>query len=384
MMIACILRCLVLLSVVFSLPQMLAATDADKPGIKQVWGRELIDSTARRQKGDPEDLAGLAFLNAEDLLVFQNVKVNQKLTSREKLDPDAPFQLQISVLDVKSGTAKVSKEWATRPGDWDAKATQAGVVVRTYDVLRFLTPSLSEIHSTKIEPAPKHYLFLPNSEALPQVLNFRIMSSADRSRLLLIQEAEGARLATVLDGASLRVVNHWTEKPERRFYASISNAAVAAIDRNSESLLVKGFGQGAWSKMPRQSNRIRTVAFVNEDMLASGCNEMLLETLDGNVVLRSQVGKRNSLEKVTVSTDESAMAAAFNDVHGGGLFDTDISRSGVTIVVYDMLRKIERARVEVSPLPYLCNFDLALSPDGSRLAVLSDRTVTVYSVPQFR
>jgi hypothetical protein len=120
--------------------------------------------------------------------------------------------------------------------------------------------------------------------------------------------------------------------------------------------------------------------FVTETLLASGCNDLYLQTALGDRVLRDQLGKGRSLERITASKDQRVMAAAFDDIHGGA-FDTDMTRKGVTIVVYDILSKTERARCEVSPLPFLVNFSFALSADGSKLAVLNDRTVTVYSVP---
>jgi hypothetical protein len=53
--------------------------------------------------------------------------------------------------------------------------------------------------------------------------------------------------------------------------------------------------------------------------------------------------------------------------------------TAIQIRVYDMAVKKEIFTVGVSPLPRRY-YDFALSPDGSRLAVLNDRKVTVWAV----
>jgi hypothetical protein len=48
--------------------------------------------------------------------------------------------------------------------------------------------------------------------------------------------------------------------------------------------------------------------------------------------------------------------------------------------VYDLRRKQRVLTVDVDPLPKN-GYDFALSPDGSKLAVLNGRRASVYSVP---
>ena len=50
------------------------------------------------------------------------------------------------------------------------------------------------------------------------------------------------------------------------------------------------------------------------------------------------------------------------------------------VPVYDLMLKKRIFTFEAAPLPKN-DFDIALSPDGSRLAVLNDRRLTVCSVP---
>lgn len=48
--------------------------------------------------------------------------------------------------------------------------------------------------------------------------------------------------------------------------------------------------------------------------------------------------------------------------------------------MYDLLQKKRILFVNIDPLPKN-DYDFALSPDGSKLAILNDRNVSVCSVP---
>ena len=50
------------------------------------------------------------------------------------------------------------------------------------------------------------------------------------------------------------------------------------------------------------------------------------------------------------------------------------------VAVYDLSEKKRALTLEISPPPKN-DYDFALSPDGSKLAILTDRRVSVYSVP---
>lgn len=62
------------------------------------------------------------------------------------------------------------------------------------------------------------------------------------------------------------------------------------------------------------------------------------------------------------------------------LAETQVSITTTQIAVYDLTLKRRILTVNVDPLPKN-DYDFALSPDGSKLAILNDRRVSVYSVP---
>ena len=54
--------------------------------------------------------------------------------------------------------------------------------------------------------------------------------------------------------------------------------------------------------------------------------------------------------------------------------------SALQVAVYDVILKRRVLTVNINPLP-TSDYDLALSPDGSQLAILNDHQVSVYPVP---
>jgi Tol biopolymer transport system component len=74
------------------------------------------------------------------------------------------------------------------------------------------------------------------------------------------------------------------------------------------------------------------------------------------------------------------IAVSLVEGKGGGFFDTDVRRIGNQIAVYDLSSRERVLTVDVVPLPKNA-YDFALSPDGSKLAILNDRKVSVCSVP---
>jgi hypothetical protein len=52
----------------------------------------------------------------------------------------------------------------------------------------------------------------------------------------------------------------------------------------------------------------------------------------------------------------------------------------LNIAVFDIARKTGVLKGKVDPLPRN-DYDFALSPDGTKLAVLNDRVLSVYSIP---
>jgi len=54
---------------------------------------------------------------------------------------------------------------------------------------------------------------------------------------------------------------------------------------------------------------------------------------------------------------------------------------GLEIVAFDLNRRKQILKLNITPAPTDA-YDFALSPDGSKLAVLEDREVSLYAIPE--
>jgi hypothetical protein len=87
-------------------------------------------------------------------------------------------------------------------------------------------------------------------------------------------------------------------------------------------------------------------------------------------------------DKTAVAQNGQFAAISLDTVEQKKHFFTEPSSrlTAMQIAVYDLTLKKRVLTVDVAPLPKN-DYDFALSPDGSKLAVLNDRKVSVYTVP---
>jgi hypothetical protein len=84
---------------------------------------------------------------------------------------------------------------------------------------------------------------------------------------------------------------------------------------------------------------------------------------------------------ITVARDGSRAAVMVENFRD--TLDTGGHVVSLRVVVYDLPQRRRIMTVPVAPPPKR-DYDIALSPDGSRLAILSDHTLSVYPVPAQR
>jgi hypothetical protein len=171
----------------------------------------------------------------------------------------------------------------------------------------------------------------------------------------------------------------------RRLYSS-SDASIAAADFNQEHILFSEFGSGRWKAISGRPKLtcIGLPTLVTDNSLVNGCKEFSYMSSDGSLIFQDVFLKGEALvRKIAVSQSAKAVAVSLDRTKGSDFWDTGKGMKLVAtyVLVYDLPIKKRALTVEVNPLPK-SDYDFALSPDGSRLAILNDRRVTVCSVPK--
>jgi hypothetical protein len=134
--------------------------------------------------------------------------------------------------------------------------------------------------------------------------------------------------------------------------------------------------------------RLQPILFVNEDTLVMGWNKMEVATVDGTQLFRVELPKKQSVEGAVTSIGGERFAVIEDRERGltSKPLDIDAFPSNDRAVVYSIPehRAIYSVKVKgTSPWPPWETHvnQLALSPDGTLLAVITDATLAVYRLP---
>jgi hypothetical protein len=121
----------------------------------------------------------------------------------------------------------------------------------------------------------------------------------------------------------------------------------------------------------------------SDDRLVFGCDRLIVASTDGQVLeTESFVARESPPGKTVVSREGRYIALSLDTrrVVRHLLAESDVIVANTRIAIHDMVLKKVVLSLGIDPLPE-DDFDFALSFDGSKLAVLNDRHVSIYSVP---
>jgi len=355
------------------------STDSSSP----IWSADVIQDLGPNRTApfmEDRDRAGVIFLDSRQLVVHEVDLDTSQLSSRRSADVSSPFRLRVSVLDSSSGRSILAREWGTRVRHSSVLVSWGGILLRTGETLRLLSKDFVELESMPI-PHPN-----PGEE-------WEMRVSASRKSVLLNyykqdwKERVNFSRFTVLDGKTFEVRQTWTETPAlHNTLYSISDTAMATDEHlhTPEHIFISPFGKNRWEPIWQKSERScagpAVLTFVTDNSFVYACKEFSF--VSGGQVLMKQTfdkGQRPVAGKVSVTEDGKHVAISLQRVKGG-FFDTEQHTSSTRVVVYDLSSMVQVLTVNVHPLPKN-DYDFALSPDGSKLAVLNDQRLSVYSVP---
>lgn len=344
-------------------------------------------------KGDvpfDRDRAGLTFIDNNRLLVYEVDLDRGKLPSRklrglvysQELQA-LVLQLHVLMLDANSGKLLLTKEWETHERESAVYAVSGGVLLRTGDTLRLLrSANLAEYQEVVFPSVP-----------------IGCMESVSPSQKTILLSCFNSRTNIsnfdVLDGSSLKAKDSWSESPGFIPGPSISDAGIVAYDFFHNGILLIEFGS---RKRELIGNKLkwkvgcqgRSFPISDDHLIVQTCNNLYVLSTAGRAWALDDFKKGGSirwknaisLKRVSVAQDGRSVAIIWEgrDTWFGWDLERSMRLLAVHAEVYDLLSKKRVLNVEVAPLPKN-EYDLALSPDGSKLAILNDRTVLVYAIP---
>ena len=335
-----------------------------------VWSADVVQDLSDVGRNPPK----LAFLDNGHLIVSQVTLDPSQLSSRKSVDTSSSFRLRLSVLDTSSGKIISTKEWGTRHLDTSVHVTSGGIVIRTGDLLRLCSKDFGEMATTPLSSDPNQGLEIRTSTTGKTVL-------LNTYHLNRTERVEFSRI-DVLDGETLKPRITWVESPGIIDKFAITDKMIAAerCENGRRMVVAEAFGSGMWNPLFELGggacSPARSGVFATESLLVCGSQEFVMSSTNGDILMIDSFAKRNgSNTQMAAAQDGGYVAVLLEEVRD--LWDTGGRITSMRALVYDLSAKKRVMTVSISPPPKH-DYDVALSPDGSKLAILNDHKVILY------
>jgi hypothetical protein len=370
---------LCMFSLVGTQPDKVESLNSPSP----VWSRDVVEDLfgfRNEHKADwhKREFPGIVFLDNSRLLVYETDPTGE-LASRVSPDVSSSHTLHMSVLNPDSGKVLLTKNWPTRAQGSYILATSGGVMVRTGEILRLCSPDFVQIRDVPLSHSNGYERW-----------EFRV--SASRRTVLVQHNTQSSTQLQVLDGSTFEVRRTWTEP---RFYQATFSISDDEMIRMIEptrrehqlGVIVTKFGSEDWKPVlwrPLAKTCSGAPWFVTNDLVMFGCTEVVLFTKESEVLMTDHLDKDDypmlDMTSLAAAPSENGNFAAVPVSHILGIaWDADHVTARY-VMVYNLSRRARVLTVGITPLTKV-HHAIALSPDGSKLAILNDRQVSVYSVP---
>jgi hypothetical protein len=297
-----------------------------------------------------------------------------------------PAHLHVLVLNATTGQKVGMQTWSTPSTPVRFLAARDGKFVTcTGNVLRLFSPSFEVIRE----------LALPNDHACLSQFSGNNqwgiprwgISPSRRSLLLSVPSGKGYE-NKLLDLETLAVLATWAENLR---IENISDHWLVAPCGQKQAVCIRRIDQ-PWRPFQATSvdndSRLQPIGFANDNTLVMGWNKLAVTTVDGEQLFHVELPKKLSIEAPVTSSGGNRFAVIEDRERGltNKTLDMDAFASNDRAVVYSIPDHGAIFAIKIkgtSPWPPWENHvnELALSPDGGLLAVVTGATLKVYRLP---
>jgi hypothetical protein len=301
-----------------------------------------------------------------------------------------PARLHAVILDAKTGLKQSQKDWSTPyyPVPQLFGLPDGRVLICSDNSLRLLSASLDSVREREL---PNHATCVNSS---PQL-------SPSKHTLLVSIHAEHSRHLELLNVGDLTTISTWTEK--RNPAGAVPSGTIAISDDSlvgycgdPHEICLRRFNEERWH--PLRVNGIGTqmskgqrlpALFVSNDVLVIGSKVTTMVTVRGELLSEVKLREGHYLLKPQPSAAGEVFAVMEERSRGLRSVPLDMYPFGADdrALVYSVKdrRAIFSLKLQgTSPwTPWNTHEHfLAVSPDGTSLAMLSDSLLTVYTLPE--
>lgn len=341
-----------------------------------VWGR------VQEFKGPPK--TSLWFTDNNTLIatfVTREGKGNPKVSRRDASDETLPLRLRAVFLDAATGRITDTTDWPSQSRDAAIVATHDGkLVAQTGDELTLYSSSLGVLKKLKLPTQEKY-----DWRAHPSATGKHILFLSTKFAFSSAELKTGSWLWVETD--SLQILQSWEDTQTGDVSISDGKIAMVACEwvfSCEPKVEIKSLSTG-WATIAGSDRRL-VPHFVGEEMLFLTGNATSMIRTDGKVVFAEDGPSQVCFgASAFVSTDGQRLVLPTCRLKGQ-VAAFDIGGHGVlkTILVYDVPSHAKSHTLEVKGPKIKDEIQFAISPDGSKLAVLNSETVQVFQLPPLK
>jgi hypothetical protein len=311
---------------------------------------------------------GIAFTDSGRLVAYFVTKADvSQLSSRTDVKAGTAFRLRAVFADVSSQKIVSTKDWPARAfPTWLMPTAGGRFIIRTGDCLQIYSADFALLKERTLGTGGTSF-------------ESWHLKASPSGRVLWLDHEDGKSHLEVVDAESLEPVSRWEQDMLGGWFSVSDNNITTRPARRPGQILIRSISS-PWHVLydSGSGSAVGEPSLVSDNAIMAGtADEVLLLSTGGEIVMRDAVPKKEHLEQIVASRDGKLAAATLVRIKGGGLFDTAMHQSGATVVTYDLERRRAISTIAIntrSSSPY----HVALSSDGSLVAVMSGSIVTVY------
>ncbi len=297
-----------------------------------------------------------------------------------------PAHLHVVLLDASSGRKKYDKEWVT---SYTATVPLYGLgdgrlVICAGNSLQLLSPTLDVLREQE----------LPNKARCSQ---FSFQASPSRQTLLLSYFSEHSRELQLVHSDTLQTLTRWTEairEASSGQTVSVSDRLLAGYCGDPHQICLRPL-DGKWHPFDlsglntRMADHVRIpTSFLNDKVLMIGANPAAVANIEGTKLFNIKLPRRHYVLLPTSAKGGNRFAVVEARLRGIRSEPLDMYpfQSDDRALVYGVTSGKQEFSLKLqgtspwSPWRIHDTF-LALSPDGTCLAVISDGVLRAYRIP---